>query len=43
MEGGGDGKGCEDDEEGGGENLEEDELLVGAQAGVEGADVGLVG
>jgi hypothetical protein len=34
VEGGGYGEGCEDDEKGGGEDLEGYELLVGTEAGV---------
>jgi len=43
VEGSGDCEGCEDDEEGGGEDLEVDELFGGAETGVQSADVGLVG
>lgn len=43
MEGFGDCEGEEDYEEGGREDLEVDELFRGSEAGVEGADVGLIG
>lgn len=43
MEGGGHGEGLEEDEGGGGDELEGDKLCGRAEAGVKGADVGLVG
>jgi hypothetical protein len=43
VEGGGHADGLEEDERGGGGELQDYELGGGAEAGVEGADVGLVG